>query len=160
MSDNIYMEQSEYDAYVAEGKRQEEELKKKHKENAKNPIAQMTVYELNQGLMAQAPDYSDENRENAAVSIGKFHEKFKNKHYMLLSQENKYYTLFQIKNHPDLFGSEVVETLRALGGIKSIEVEENAVGAWVEVLDAGSPVMKVLPTYFLLFPYDRGVIQV
>lgn len=117
----------------------------------------MTLYDINKQIIEKLPELTDEDIEKRADDIRKFaRTKHVNSNYfMLLGNELNYYTLFSRKheniNSPKI-QDEVIECLKYLGTIKSIDVrpDDTAVECWIKNDDG--------IFMLLFFPYDEGVI--
>ncbi len=85
------------------------------------------------------------------------------KHYwMLLNNEQRYYTIFHRHNWGDMYAIIIEETLpdvlieclQNIGKIKMFEtIDNDHIECWVETPKDGCVV-------YMLFPYDEGVIEV
>ena len=116
-------------------------------------LASINLYELNKSAKSVAPDYTDEEFDKAYTTLKKFFNHHIGTYYMLLSNELKYYTVFQTEC-PDGEASviqEVMNLFKYFDNIKSVELVDNGVeiwGTWQGELSV-----------FYLFQYDKGVIR-
>lgn len=114
----------------------------------------MSLYDLNQNIMEQLPDITE--FDDKITLINEFKELTNNKYYMLYSKDISYFTMFVIEKYGEMasLGDAVIECLKNLGKVKSIDFTENrdAIEVWVEY-DG-----KIICAYF--FPYDNGILTV
>ena len=81
-----------------------------------------------------------------------------NSHFwMLLNNEKRYYTIFWLSDHRNIsldprIEDEVIECLKELGTIKSIEQVDDAIEAWI--IDKNDSEAYA----YYLFNYDKGVV--
>lgn len=76
-----------------------------------------------------------------------------NNHFMLLSNEYHYYTLFE--KHPDAelsFVDSILDIIQDLGKVYSIDEVNDGIEFWIKPINCAEPII------FMLFPYDRGVV--
>lgn len=117
----------------------------------------LTLYEVNQQLVAQLPDMTREQIEEKRNIFNSFLEDEAAEYYMMLCKELSYYTIFRIlpKEYVGPFCfSEVVECLLEFAdSIKSITKTDdgNAIEIWIKKDDTCHVV------YF--FNYTHGVIE-
>ena len=71
---------------------------------------------------------------------------------MLLCRDLNYYTMFILNEDGPNFEDEVVECLRVLGEIKSIEIYEELIECWITDAENTAHVAY-------LFDYSQGVIE-
>lgn len=111
----------------------------------------MNLYEANKQIVSQLPEVNwDEELENYYNIIKDFVSTTNNSFYMLLCQEDRYYTLFQTGCEGKSIDIELIDIIRNYGAqVKSFTLTENkdAIEIWLN--------SKV--AYF--FPYDAGVIK-
>lgn len=112
----------------------------------------ISLMELNSMAITQLSPLTDEEIVKAKLAIKKF-ASFG--YYMLLSNELKYYTVFDFnknytKDNPRLI-DEVVACLQDLGEIKSYDINDDSIEFWITKED------KSYPLYF--FDYSGGVIK-
>lgn len=118
--------------------------------NAPQLNLNMTVYEMNQNVISQYPDYTDEQLEAAKETIKAFDANQNANYYMLVCKDFSYYTIFARSDHDDEFSSSVIDCIRELGTVKAIDAQDNQIELWLTVEGK---------TYcFYLFNYDAGVI--
>jgi len=121
----------------------------------------VSLYELNQGIMTKAPEYTQEQIDEAIKLIQDYVNPIEHEYYMLLSNERKYYTLFDVSIPLDAakvptilprVENEVIECLKSLGQIKSIELsDQGTIECWVTIGDNSY--------VYYFFEYDEGVIK-
>ena len=116
----------------------------------------LTIYDLNKNIMKQQMPLDDNELYEATENIFAFCEEQKNRYYMLLCHELRYFTLFDYQNSLGLnlpnIEEEVIGCAHDIGSILSVEEGEDAIEIWVKAEEDEAFVM-----YF--FPYDRGVIK-
>lgn len=115
----------------------------------------LSLYELNQQLMAQMPDLTEEDIAQAKNQIEE-NMSSNGEYFMLLCNDLHYYTIFKTndKDAEETFSNEVFECLTGLSeNIKSFAYDEEnkAFEIWFSV-DENSYVAY-------LFNYDGGVIK-
>ena len=117
----------------------------------------VSLYDINKMTMVNFPDLTDEQIDDAKRMIAKFISP-KSTFWMLLNNEKRYYTVFQLTKNKDIIlikniEDEVIDCLKEIGSIKSIDqVDENTVEAWV-VDKTDSEAYA-----YYLFNYDKGVV--
>ena len=118
-----------------------------------NSNIKLSLYDLNKQLIGQMPKLNNEELKEKAITISNLHTKYNNNYYMLYGKEISYFTLFKI-NDPTYFYNEIVDCLKNIGDIKSIENTKalDAVECWVQNEDE--------VTCLYLFPYDSGLVEV
>lgn len=114
----------------------------------------MSLYEINQNIIAQLPSYDYNNLLKLKKKINSW-EKANNIYYMLLCKDASYYTvLYRGISTPDFRSlGEAVITLFDEAGytIHADEEYEDHIEIWGKKDDN---------TYaFMLFPYDQGVVR-
>lgn len=133
-----------------------EEWAEAHEENENTFVTGMTLYDLNKNLISQLMPLDDNELYEAAEIILAFCEEQRNKYYMLLCHELRYFTLFNYYVQTDRplpnVEEEVIGCAHDIGSILSIEEVEGAIEIWVK-----TEADEVFAMYF--FPYDRGVIK-
>lgn len=180
---NIYMEQEEYQEYLAQKEPieiwqmstsddlsaeaeigtittatvengEEDEVA----QDAKDRLAEVSLYELNQQLIAQMPEYDDKKWTNAKLIIADWYNNHKDNYYMLLCHERNYYTLFDMTRENAIgadLAYEVQDTIRYVGSVHDISVDTNdMIAVWAKWHDTNSI------HCFYLFPYGQGVVHV
>lgn len=114
----------------------------------------VSLYELNQGAITSLPELNEEEILAAKALIKNYLDPSNFSYYMLLSNEKRYYTVFNIGLCSTLFPKpedEIIDCLRELGQIKSIEINNDAIECWVTESDTSY--------VYYLFNYDKGVIK-
>lgn len=113
----------------------------------------MTIYEMNQQIIAQIPTYTNEQIQNGVNIINEFDKQQRATYYMLLCKEFSYFTLFEFENSSsENLGQAVMDCLTHLGDIKAIETADNTqIEIWVMISDTAQ--------CFHLFKYDQGVVK-
>ena len=116
----------------------------------------MTLYDLNKNLVSQLMPLDDTELYEAGENILAFCEETRNKYYMLLCHELRYFTLFNyyvVTDRPlPNVEEEVIACAHDIGVIVSVENKDEAIEIWVKAEND-----EVYVMYF--FPYDRGVIK-
>lgn len=119
----------------------------------------MTLYEFNKAGYGSLPNMDEEALSQASIHVKEFLERKTpfSKYWLLLSNENKYYTIFHRNSTNFSFNdltSEIMSIAQDLGGIKSIELDDSgsALEFWISYNGECS--------LFLLFDYTAGVIEV
>ena len=132
---------------------QDNEWKEYHSEENTFKI---NLMELNQLAVAQLPNLKKKELKKGKEAILKYVNDTKGSYYMLLSNELKYYTVFdKTKDKKDALmppiEEEVIACAQTLGSIKSINANDDGViEVWVFLGE------KAYPLYF--FDYTEGVI--
>lgn len=123
----------------------------------KNINLKMTNYELNQQVVAQLPNITDEKLQEGKELIENFTAKQGNEYYMLLCKEENYYTVFHYidaNGHYDSIADGIIELItEALGNIKSIESIDGGIEVWTT-----NSKKEAHASY--LFPYDAGIVNI
>lgn len=126
-----------------------------HWEPYSETTAGMSLYDINQNVISQMPDLSEENLTQKKKLIRDYFVNTNGKYYMLLNRDNNYYTLFNINpesDEPDAVEDIVIECLNNLGSIKSIEDDD---GQAIEIWTCRDNTASI--SY--LFKYDSGVVE-
>ena len=111
-----------------------------------------TLYEINQAAVTGLPECGKEEIDSFKSTLTKWRQETDKSYYMLLSNEEHYYTVIIPTGQGATFGSEVIECLASRGQIKSIDLlENNSFECWI-THDDNSHV-------YYLFPYEEGVIE-
>jgi len=114
-----------------------------------------TLFQLNQSIMTGLPKYSHEQISAAKRLIDSWHSRHQGNYYMLLSNEQHYYTVFHIGHdysNPVLENAVIDECLGALGAIKEVSLtDDDVVECWVTIGDTSY--------VYYLFNYDEGVVE-
>lgn len=113
------------------------------------------LHAMNKMMVQQLPELNKEREEVLKKAIAFLVAKSDIKYFMLLSNERKDYTVFNVikDNREDAsitFSNEVFECLENRGTIKEFDIKQdsNAIEIWID--DA----------FYALFPYDLGVIEI
>ena len=117
----------------------------------------MSLYDINKSIMAQLPEYKNDQIRELETNIDNWAEKDEfelNKFFMLLCRDINYYTIFYLEPEKAEFrtlGEGVTGLLYDAGyTIHSEEVQDDHCEIWVK---------KDNEAYaFMLFPYDQGVV--
>ena len=125
------------------------------KEDESAPQVEVSLYELNQMMVAQMPDMEQDTMKENFI---KWYQENKASYFMFLCRELSYYTLFHLgldsNSKEEKFWTEVYETCAYVGDIKMMEVDTNgALAVWMNWNNEGYHC-------FYLFPYDEGVVEV
>lgn len=169
---NIYMEQEEYQEYLAQNEPIEiwqmstpealaEEIETETSEAAtgkEDNLAKVSLYELNQQLIAQLPEYDEKKWTDAKLIVADWYNKHKDNYYMLLCHERNYYTLFDMTRE-NVIGAdlayELQDTIRYVGTVHDISIDTNdMIAVWAKWHDTDDV------HCFYLFPYGQGVVHV
>ena len=127
------------------------------KVNQEQPVElKMSAYELNQQIISQLNELTQEEIVEKIDLINKFWQKTGNIYGMLLCRDINYYTLFRTNTclTTETIGEAAIECISILGKIKSIEIteDESAIELWFT-----NKIDNTFAAY--LFPYDLGVIE-
>ena len=131
--------------------------------NIKNKVkgkgeVNMSLYEINQGIISQLPAYDEEQIEDLKARINKWESKYFEGHfYMLLCRDINYYTVLQhrkpIRAEFDTLGNAAISILLDTGWtIHSDEIEEDSEHCEIWATNTQGTFA------FMLFPYDEGVV--
>ena len=149
MSKEIFMEQDEYQEYLKN---------KNQKKDASKPVAQVSLYQLNQDIMSNQPALSGDGVRKGQLEFFDWISKQPDnpKFYMLLCHELNYYTVFHINDTAtkEDFWNEFYDIAKELGALKAMEIDSGCFSIW-----ADGP-QDNISHLFYLFPYDRGVVEV
>ena len=111
-----------------------------------------SLYEINQAAVTGLPACGKGELDSFKDTLTQWRQETDKGYYMLLSNDERYYTVIIPTGQGATFGSEVIECLASRGQIKSIELlENNSFECWV-THDNDSHV-------YYLFPYEEGVIE-
>ena len=126
-----------------------------HKLQVEGGGLELGLYDLNKQIIEQLPTLTPEELENKKEIINEFHKKYNNEFYMLYGKEISYFTLFKLNKNTTQFGNEVIDCLKNVGFIKSIDKTEtdDAIEIWIQPETIES-------TCLYLFPYDSGLVEV
>ena len=112
-----------------------------------------TLYDMNKQLMKNERKMYKAELNNKVTDIVNFILSHSNKYFMLLCNEYKDYTLFNVKENNDfLLEKEIKTCLKNRGDILSIDKVDNAFEIWIKINDECF--------CYYLFPYDIGVIEI
>ena len=121
-------------------------------------FAGVSLYELNQQLIAQMPEYDEKKWTNAKLIVADWYNKHKDNYYMLLCHECNYYTLFDMTRDSAIgadLAYELQDTIRYVGAVHDISVDTNdMIAVWAKWRDTDNV------HCFYLFPYGQGVVHV
>lgn len=156
-----YVEPEEYE-HLLELLKEQDNMEKAFEvpENEEAPKVEVSLYELNQMMVAQMPPMEVDLMEANFISWYRQLKMDKNPAYfMLLGKELSYYTLFHLDWNGDdkteNFWRELNEVLECAGPIRLMEKDTNgAFSIWVDWQEKG------VCHCFYLFPYDEGVVEV
>lgn len=118
--------------------------------DAKN--LEFNLYDLNKNIVNQLEPLTQEQIAETIKAKINFDMKTNN-HFMLLSNEYHYYTLFE--KHPDAelsFVDSILDIIQDLGKVYSIDEVNDGIEFWIKPINCAEPII------FMLFPYDRGVV--
>ncbi len=117
----------------------------------------LSLYDINKMVIPNLPDFTDEDFEKATQKIKNF-IKPGTKFWMMLSNEKRYFTLFQLSPNKTSLApkieEEAIACLKTLGTVKSVELTEDGQAIEMWVIDN----MDETPYVYYLFNYDKGVI--
>ena len=116
----------------------------------------MSLYELNQNSVINLPLLTKEQIFGYKEKIRDWYLDVSDYHFMLLSKNYNYYTLFAHKdNYPIDFEEMVLDTIAEFSKVYSINLdkENNGWEIWACLNDTDK-----VPEVFYLFPYEAGVI--
>ena len=118
----------------------------------------MTLYEMNQAGYASISAMTNSEIETAIIKdILEYLNAHPSKYYMLLNNDEHYYTLFVRKSvvcTAKGLADEIIDVVKTLGQLKGIEYnqEQEYVEFWISNSDQ--------TIMFALFDYEKGVIEV
>jgi hypothetical protein len=119
----------------------------------------MKLYEINQNSVMNLPSLSKDQILEKAIQIDNWAANYEDEHYMLLSHNFKYYTIFaksHLYHNGDSLGDVVTECISNFPIIYSFDYDkENNGGEIWACLEKNNKV----PEVFYLFPYEAGVIN-
>ena len=111
-----------------------------------------TLYEINKTAVTGLPECKEDELSNKESELTNWRNETNKEYYMLLSNEEHYYTVFATTGEGQPFGTEVIDCLKTRGQIKSIDLLENgSYECWI-THDNNSYV-------YYLFSYEEGVIK-
>lgn len=128
-------------------------------EEKTSQIALGTLYDLNKTAVIKEISLTGKNLEKKKNIILDFLQKTKNNYYMLLCNERRDYTIFNLKElsilnkEKELTDCLVDECLLNRGLVKGIDLtkDKNAIEIWLSIDE------EAFVYYF--FPYDAAVIE-
>lgn len=154
MVEPVFMEQDEYEEYLA-----------KQEQQKKQPIGSTTLYELNKTAVSSLKKMNNTEINNALEKVLEWYYSLQDndilpQYFMLLNRDYNYYTLFvDTKTFLDS-GKRFIQELKDLltnwyadKDIRAIDVEKNSAAVEIWAMWDGNP------TVAYLFPYDKGVIE-
>ena len=116
----------------------------------------MTLYNLNKSVISAFSNFSNEDFQAAAEIISKYEKNQKAEYYMLLCNDLRYYTIFNVVEKEGLttFTDEVIDCLKSFADfVKAVDITESgdAIEIWFQ---------KENEIYVMyLFNYEAGVIK-
>lgn len=120
-------------------------------------MSKLSLYELNKNIMENVPEEAIPTEEQLKEIINKFTTNDNSNYYMLLSNELRYYTIFEKVIQGDSqkldlnnISTEVILCLQDLGDIIGIAEEPGALEFWVKT-ESGAECL-----YF--FNYSAGIV--
>lgn len=121
-----------------------------------NSASKVTLYDLNKIIISQMKPLNKDQLTEKIKLIDSFDKKYHNNYYMLLCNERRYYTVCSHElNCIDTLGDVIFELANWIGDIYSIDEQEktSAIEIWIR------PKEEEQVSMFLLFPYDKGVVN-
>lgn len=113
----------------------------------------MSLFEINQQLISQFNDFTNEDWVEAVEKIDKWHDEIKSDYYMMLCKEISYYTVFinGDYSHSSL-GEMVRECLAFVGNVLTIDYSnKECLDIWIRINEETQCLH--------LFNYTRGVVD-
>ena len=120
-------------------------------------IAMLTLYSMNQQLIANMPSYDEEKWNEATELLHTWLANYNDTYYMLLCKELSYYTVFNLSDTKDSqkLIIELFDIVKECGTVKDIAVDTNGmIAIWLHWQN------EELPRCFYFFPYEAGVVCV
>jgi hypothetical protein len=118
----------------------------------------MTVYEFNKAGYTNLPSYTAKQlQEDLIPYVSDFLSNHDSKYYMMLNHEERYFTIYTFKEEYHRFrimAKEIIDIVKDLGPIKSIEYNEDNQILEFWIMRNGECKM------FALFDYSRGVVEI
>ena len=114
----------------------------------------MTMYDINKQIMAQVPELNQKEKNDAHKIINDFAALTKQRHYMMLCFEERYFTIFEQAKLYDFgsLGAAVFACIGNIGQIKSVSYNDSqAVEIWITTTNGET-------NCYLLFGYDEGMV--
>ena len=115
----------------------------------------MSLYQINQSVFSSLPDITKDELEHSKEMINDYLSATKSKYYGLINNEEHYFTIFAVKPQYEAYKrliDELIEALKNLGTIKTIDRDDDKFECWVTNSDGISHV-------YYLFDYSKGVIE-
>lgn len=114
----------------------------------------MNLYDLNQAIIAKMPELTKERKEEAFQLIETFEMETAAMYYMLLNNDEHYYTVFirnpvGVTNYHTL-ADGIFECASSIGKIKTVDKFIDETGTRIEIW--------INDKCYILFPYDFGVV--
>lgn len=122
----------------------------------KAPKIEMSVYDMNEQLVAQLAALTDEQLEERIQELNDWYHEYRASYYMLMCKEQSYYTVLTFERAIDLpdcanFGKAIVECLSNIGEIKDITyLDDNTYECWVQ--------QNEVVWCLHLFDYSQGIV--
>ena len=113
-----------------------------------------TLFDINRQVYNKVEPLSEEKLKEGKETIFNYYASNRGEYYMLLSNENKSYTIFHSKkqNNDSDIANQVIETLQSFGALKEITwIGDNPVEIWLTSNE------ESFVYYF--FNYDKGVVE-
>lgn len=117
----------------------------------------MDLYELNKNIMENVPEEAIPTEEQLKEVINNFITKDNSNYYMLLSNELRYYTIFEKVIQGDAqkltlnnISTELILCLQDLGDIIGVSEEPGALEFWVKTEEG--------PECLYFFNYSAGIV--
>lgn len=119
-----------------------------------------TIYEINSNIMRNAEPLNSAALATARNLINGFHKDHKNRYYMALCHNIRYFTIYDTEpnnceiNRLITIGKEVIDCTSNIGSIVDITIadDNSAVEIWIKTAETAECI--------ILFPYDNGIVKV
>ena len=133
-----------------------------NEEATKAPESVVTLYELNQNIIAQMPALDEMGWEDARINFINWYKKNYAEYYMLLCKELSHYTIFHLQNIDEDIIDNFWEEIKDMA---VNWISENCVHVMEEDDNGALAIWVTYPRTdtahcFYLFPYDSGVVKV
>lgn len=115
---------------------------------------QLTLYDINKQIMEQVPELKQKEKNDAHKIINDFAAMTKQRHFMMLCLEERYFTIFEQAKLYDFgsLGSAVFACIDNIGQVKSVSYNNaQAVEIWITNTTGST-------NCYLLFGYDDGMV--
>ena len=153
----VFMEPEEYEAYL----REQEEKVKQAQEQLKKQIEEhegikVSLYEMNQNLIHNMPSLDKSGLKGAEKKFYKWLVNNSAEYYMLLCNQQRYYTVFHNSSsaiNEKNYWNELLDVLSYCGDIKLMEEDSGAFSIWATWKNGDTDCLY-------LFPYDQGVVKI